>query len=277
MLRPLTTGELLDRSFTLYRKNFLLFATIVAIPALAVLAVELVPVALSVAGILRPGEIGTIVVGFASTFAALLVQAMSFGVAQGAAVVAVSATYLGRPTRVAECYGLLRGKMWRLIGIAFGTSFLIGIASMLLVVPGILLAVRWSMVIPVAVLEDGSFSVATSRSSDLSSGKGWQIFLIGVLYVVMTYGILMLLYIPILMVIGLMAQSGHAWPALNGLLPLAGFLTKVLVVPFAAIAFSLVYYDARVRKEALDLELLMQSVGAPTPAPAAATAAPGAF
>lgn len=31
-LRPLSLGEILDRTFTLYRRNFLLFAGIIAIP-----------------------------------------------------------------------------------------------------------------------------------------------------------------------------------------------------------------------------------------------------
>src|SRR2546429_8833007 len=40
-LRPLSLGEILDRTFTLYRKHFLLFAGITAIPQLLVLALRL--------------------------------------------------------------------------------------------------------------------------------------------------------------------------------------------------------------------------------------------
>src|SRR5438552_9078889 len=40
-LRPLSLGEILDRTFSLYRKNFLLFAGITAIPQLLVLALRL--------------------------------------------------------------------------------------------------------------------------------------------------------------------------------------------------------------------------------------------
>ena len=39
-LRPLSLGELLDRCFFLYRKNFLLFAGIVALPHLVLLAFQ---------------------------------------------------------------------------------------------------------------------------------------------------------------------------------------------------------------------------------------------
>ena len=41
-LRPLDTGELLDRTFSLYRTHFSLFVGIVALPNLASLAVQLV-------------------------------------------------------------------------------------------------------------------------------------------------------------------------------------------------------------------------------------------
>ena len=37
-LRPMSLGELLDRTFFLYRKHFLLFVGIIAFPHLAVLA-----------------------------------------------------------------------------------------------------------------------------------------------------------------------------------------------------------------------------------------------
>src|SRR5260370_38442849 len=45
-LRPLSIGELLDRTFSLYRRNFLLFIGISAIPQLLVLAMRLSQTAL---------------------------------------------------------------------------------------------------------------------------------------------------------------------------------------------------------------------------------------
>jgi hypothetical protein len=54
-------------------------------------------------------------------------------------------------------------------------------------------------------------------------------------------------------------------------MPVAGFLMQSLLSPIMTIALSLVYYDERVRKEAFDLEHMMQQLdGAPgAPAPAA--------
>lgn len=49
-LRPLSTGEILDRTFTLYRRNFLLFLGISAIPHVLVLVLNLVRVSLTFSG-----------------------------------------------------------------------------------------------------------------------------------------------------------------------------------------------------------------------------------
>jgi len=50
VLRPLSTSELLDRTFHLYRNNFLVFVGIAAIPQLAVLALQLGSAAMLFAG-----------------------------------------------------------------------------------------------------------------------------------------------------------------------------------------------------------------------------------
>jgi hypothetical protein len=43
----------------------------------------------------------------------------------------------------------------------------------------------------------------------------------------------------------------------------ATFISECLVGPLATIAFSLVYFDERVRKEAFDLQLMMTTLDAP--------------
>jgi hypothetical protein len=266
MLRPLTTGELLDRTFALYRKNFLLFVTIVTLPSLAALAIEMIApmIALARPEFLRQNPFIAPLMTVSSALVGGVVGAIGLGIAQGATVFGVAARYMGKPITAADCYRQIKGKIGRLIGITFGTSILIGLATMLLIIPGILLAVRWTMVVPVAMLEDAGFSVATSRSSDLSDGKRWQIFLIGLLYFVMTYAVMTVMYLPIIIIGTVLTVTTHstappAWIA--AVAPICTFFGKVLVAPFATIAFSMVYYDARVRKEALDLELLMESVG----------------
>ena len=60
-----------------------------------------------------------------------------------------------------------------------------------------------------------------------------------------------------------MAALQHA-PAIWQIISLlANSVSQSLVGPLATIAFSLVYYDERVRKEAFDLQLMMATLDAP--------------
>jgi hypothetical protein len=50
-----------------------------------------------------------------------------------------------------------------------------------------------------------------------------------------------------------------------------GFLGRAMAGPIATIAIALIYYDERVRKEAFDLQLMMDSLGQTSPAQASAS------
>jgi hypothetical protein len=55
---------------------------------------------------------------------------------------------------------------------------------------------------------------------------------------------------------------------------IAQFLASSLAGPIGTIAAALIYYDQRVRKEAFDLQLMMQAIGQ-APPQAASVASPG--
>ena len=57
-LRPLSLGEILDRTFTLYRRNFLLFLGITAIPHLLTLGLNITQVMLTKFPAVRPSPEG---------------------------------------------------------------------------------------------------------------------------------------------------------------------------------------------------------------------------
>src|ERR1700758_1323568 len=141
-LRPLSLGELLDRTFSLYRKNFVLFASIVALPHLVLMAVQFVGVGLTSAKLL---------VGPAVNIPWLLaVLAVSLGVAaasQGATVIAVSQVHLGRQTSITESFAGIKGRILYLALIMIGYWIGIGVGLVLLIVPGIILALMWALTI----------------------------------------------------------------------------------------------------------------------------------
>jgi len=273
-LRPMSLGELLDRSFFLYRKHFALFVGIIALPHLAVLAFQLIGVAT------RPG---TTAMNFTAatlvwSLLSIVIYLGAIAASQGATVMAVSRVHLGNDTSVSESFGAIKGRILYLALIMIGVGIGIGIGFILLIVPGIILALMWALTIPVAVLEHKGLRDSTSRSAELTKGSRGRIFMIGFLFSVLTYIVYILWEIPIFAAIGIFARGHRPMTALpiwtQIAFPVGTFLSQCLVGPLLTIALSLVYYDQRVRKEAFDMQLMMSTLdsaqaGTPAPSPSA--------
>jgi hypothetical protein len=272
-LRPMSLGELLDRTFTVYKGNFWLFATIMLLPYLFILAAR---VFLSVAGALGTRPAGAAApISPAATGAAVL-AAIVFGIvylamnvaAQAATVFAVSDIYLGRTTGVRQAYSRVRGKIGRMILLLI----MIGLAVMggmfLLIIPGLIVLCRTAVAIPAAMLENVSARQALQRSFNLTKGFAMSIFLVFLLVIFLVYLATLISQFPILLAAGSLAK-GQAMPLGMAILSHLGeFISGVLVGPIGTIAFALIYYDLRVRKEAFDLELLMAALGPGAASPA---------
>jgi len=258
-LRPLSTGELLDRTFSLYRNHFLLFAGIVAVTHLALVLLQL-------AGVAFMPEPDSCLGAATSMVWLLLVLVVTLGVtaaSQGATVVAVSHVYLGRPITVTEALSRIRG---RITGLAI-TMIVIGLMAflglLLLIVPGVILSVMWSLAIPVAVLEERSMLDAASRSADLTKGGRLRVLLVYLLFVLLMLIVTLLFSVPLALfnmasVAGGTPAPPTAWLQVANIV--GTYLTQCLVTPLMTIGLSLLYYDQRVRKEAFDLELMMASI-----------------
>jgi uncharacterized membrane protein len=124
-LRPMSTGQLLDHTFALYRKNFLLFVGIATVGPAASVIFQLLTVGANVGSPF--GNSGRVA---ASAALARLGLGMVFGylvllagmaISHAATVKAVAAVHLGRETTVLGAYKALRGRIWSL----FGTCLLI--------------------------------------------------------------------------------------------------------------------------------------------------------
>ena len=266
-LRPLSTGELLDRTFALYRSHFALFLGIFVIPNLFVLAFRFLGIALEPAG----PQMVNIFARLPWIYGAAVLSWLSLVVSRSAIVMAVSQVHLDHAINVVDAYSRVKKH---LLG-AIGMSFLIAVAAgacLILIVPGILLFVMWSLALQAKILEDKGVFDAMTRSSDLTRGHRWRIFVIWVLFMILPIAVNQLLQWPILLATGL---SGNI--AFQRVAPIwqvasasATFFTECLVGPLSTIAFSLVYYDERVRKEAFDLQLMMMTLDAQPLAPSPA-------
>lgn len=259
-LRPLSTGELLDRTFSLYRSRFLLFAGIVAVTHLALVLMQLVGLVLQPRPATPLGFSGASLLWLALTvIVALAVAAAS----QGATVVAVSHVYLGRPITVAGALGRIRRQITSIAMTMIVVGLMAGLGFLLLIVPGIILSLMWALAVPVAVLEERTMMDAASRSSELTQGGRLRVLLVYGVFLLLTVLVTLLFSVPLM--IATIVSQGTATPAAASM-PLqvanilVGFVTQCLTTPLMTIGLSLLYYDQRVRKEAFDLELMMSTI-----------------
>jgi hypothetical protein len=289
VLRPLSTSELLDRTFHLYRNNFLVFVGITAIPQLAVLALQL-----GGAALISQRS----VTGFAATtIVAALINILALQVSQAATVVAVSSLHLDKPASIGSSYSVAKSSLLRVtwisfvvflvvaftVGVAFAIAFglraalgpVVGALGFLAFIPAVYLIVRWtlawSLAIPATMLEGGGFGVSTRRSAFLTKGGRGRIF--GVLFLMGVFGAIvsMILQFALVLPVGLLGlHDRFAVQALTqALTACSNFVSSSLVGAIGTIAVTLIYYDLRVRKEGFDLQLMMSTLEGGGPADAA--------
>jgi hypothetical protein len=120
------------------------------------------------------------------------------------------------------------------IGIALGL--------LLLVLPGIYVAVRWYFVPQTVVIEEGRGTAALTRSGELVRGFWWR-----------TFGLIVMANLAaILPAIVLIAPFGElAESSDRAVWSLVGTIaTETITAPFVALFSTLLYYDLRARKRA---------------------------
>lgn len=96
---------------------------------------------------------------------------------QGALAEAVRDVHGGRrPEGVGALYRRLRPQLWTLVVASVVVGVAVGVGLVLLIVPGLVLMTRWSLVVPLIVFEKRSVGGAFRRSAELVRGNGWRVF-----------------------------------------------------------------------------------------------------
>ena len=250
ILRPLSVGEILDTSFSLYRRHFGALATV----ALVCTGVPLLLRLFLEAG----GGLFTNVTLFALYVISLVVLSL---VAMGATVFIVSESYLGRPISAREALRRSTPYIGRILVCSLLMAVVVGLGFLFFVIPGFILGVGLALAIPAVVIEPRtSASAALSRSWELTRGARWRIFGLGLT-------LLVLLYVPVVAVTGLFAVllpatgEGFGPASLGTIVAIAiGGLVQMFIYPLFYCVLTVTYYDLRVRKEGFDLELLASSL-----------------
>ena len=294
-LRPLTLAELLDRSFSIYKQHLWLFVGIMSVPAaLALVAAVLLRVFNNG---FRPGMppdqvFRQMVPLFIASFIFLFVYMLVYMIAIGAMTIAVSQIYLDREITASAAYQGVRksgGRLMalfiisllRLVGTWFGltivSSILAGLLALLtpILSVGVLflgflassvlvgfMAVRYGVALPVVVLEEATASEALRRSVELTKGHLGRVFLLILCATMIAYATAAICQGPFLL--GSMLAGPGTWLSLVlGVMgAVVGAIGGMFSGPLMIIGLAMIYYDLRIRKEALDLHVMLESLDA---------------
>jgi hypothetical protein len=286
-LRPLSFGEILDGAFTLYRRNFRLFMGTSLVLTLALFAAIFI---IGGTGAVMAGAMP----GVMSLLVILLVAVAIAAVAMmlwGALAWQAAQSYVGKPVSLGEgmnaggrsamtlvgagflgalCFGVLMvgvflvaaliGGIVGAMGIP-GMSILVGFLMALAVVAAFFfIAALFFAVIPAVVLEEKGPMEAIGRSQELARGALPRIT--GMMVVT-----LLITYLPLMAVLavtggfeGMFDPAAAAAAETDWVEQLLTWLVSVLTTPFLMCVIVLLYYDRRVRTEALDLQLLTEDL-----------------
>lgn len=269
-LRPLSVGETLDVALKLYRGNAVSLWQIVASVIIPLEIINVIVRRVTLPGdvFVHNGQLYTFTTGGSSstsgTVALLLVALLGlFGqlLAHGATFKLLLDGYLGRVTDVGQSFAFASHRVLSLLWLSIIATIAIVIGFILIVIPGVWLLISFSVAVPVLMLEGLKGTAALTRSMDLVRTRWWATFgrLLSVL----------LMYVVALFVIGLIAtaiERGLSVTNVTLFVLIGGIfqgLILIFVTPFVAAAIVVIYIDLRVRKEALDIELLASRFGGP--------------
>jgi membrane-anchored glycerophosphoryl diester phosphodiesterase (GDPDase) len=124
------------------------------------------------------------------------------------------------------------------------------IGAFLFLVGALWVAARLFALTPLIIIEDASIPTAFRRSGDLSLGRKQHIL--------NTLGLATIIYWVVALGVSVMARLTGSYVVQV----LAGAIYTILAYPIIAITECLLYYDARIQSEGLDIELMAVELGA---------------
>lgn len=247
VLRPRKATEIVDAAIEVYRRNpvhFMLLAAIVQVPwtllqIVFVAGQEMASMEMMVRSML---------IAFGGWISYLLVG--------GLVVDMASELYLGRE---ADAFSTLRRVGLRIIPVFFASLFQalgIAVGILLLLFPAVLVTAVTFAVVPVVVIEKLGVFSAFRRSYRLSLNS-WNHILSSIALIIIITVVIQIGFTFLLVFLQTM-QMPRLQYAIAGLL-------GILLKPAGGIAWTLIYYDIRIRKEGFDIEMMAGKSGEPAP------------
>ncbi|HEX7086937.1 MAG TPA: hypothetical protein VF198_11270 [Vicinamibacterales bacterium] len=191
-------------------------------------------------------------------------RALGFFVLLGAAGAGVAAAVGGIGALIGDTAGAVVSV---LLALLLAGSFFAGFVVIFF------LLLRYALAVSALVIENLGANAAIARSVALSRGHMLPLFLVVLCSTLVGYGVGLLFQAPLMMagmVVG--PDSPFFLPFTIGASVL-GAVGSIVTAPFVIIGLAVVYFDVRIRREALDVQMMLRALdagGVPpglTPAP----------
>ena len=238
-LRPLGVGEIVDTTFTVYRRRFGPMFTIA-------LVLVFIPFLVSLVGGCSLDAGGTTTCTSPIGWLGYYVGVIGTVVAGVAAVLVVAEAYADVPSDWRRATRIGVRRTIAIIAATIVAVVLIAIGFVLVIVPGIFLAVSLAVVWEALIIEGIGPMESIKRSWRLVAGERWRVFGAGLLVIIIA-----------IIVFGIL--SAVIWFILSPVLGMSGGMAGYLVqqvstllsIPLTAALGTVIYLDLRVRKESL--------------------------
>ena len=248
--RPRTGPELVDSAFQLFKVHFVSVITIAAIACLPALIIRLVlPTKTPAPGNPLAAWHGHYLF---ATLINLIAGTISSALIQGALITVFSEAYQGRTVAVGPALSAGASKIIRIWLVTTAALVLASLALMFFIIPGVILWTWWFVVPAIVVLEQRPLSWGIfARSRFLCQDHKLRIFGFGCIYIVFL--------IVSMVTLKLITSSMHSTAfAMVFMIPSYG-----VVLPLFSALMVVQYYDARIRKEGYDVELMAGALTTP--------------
>ena len=264
-LKPMRFEDILDTTFSLYRKHFSLFFGFVAFYVLSDLALHLL------IDFFEFFSQHSLLLGIAIVLIAMTL----FIIGMGGIVIGSGATYLGENITIHSVLQRTLDRFWQLFGCFLLWLLVIGILTITVIgIPlAIYFAVRWGLFLGTIMFEKPVISIALRRSSELVAGMWWRVF--GMLLAIFLLSTIVHSIIEISIGFILIATSlvsevdfidilqwGLFGESFESVTPLFYTISTVIHLganvisfPIWIIGITLVYFNQRIRKEGFDIEM----------------------
>jgi hypothetical protein len=239
-LRPRSGLEIIDAAFSLLKRHYVKFITIMGIGYLPYLAALMV--------FTRSFDEESMT-GILGGVAGMIISMFWLTVINAAMILAASESYLGREIDIEGSLRQTMRRFGRILFAGFLKVMAIWVGLLFLLVGAIWSWVTFFAVPATCVIEDVDAMKGMSRSAELSRGHKGTIF--GTLFI--TY----LLFAFLMTLASLPAFFIQS----EMIIQVFSAIATILIYPMVALVETLLYYDMRIRKEGFDIELMARELG----------------